>query len=68
MVAVKGIILYIKIFIFRSIKVINKVKHFIEKNKLLNKKDKVLVALSGGPDSICLLHILYSLKDDMNWR
>lgn len=44
---------------------INKVKHFIEKNKLLNKKDKVLVALSGGPDSICLLHILYSLKDDM---
>ena len=45
---------------------IEKVKEFIIKNSLINKEDKVLVALSGGPDSVCLLHCLYSLKDDLN--
>ncbi|GAB6168577.1 tRNA lysidine(34) synthetase TilS [Clostridium carnis] len=43
---------------------IDKVKSFIKENKLLEKGDKVLVALSGGPDSICLLHLLNSLKEE----
>ncbi|MGL5244994.1 MAG: tRNA lysidine(34) synthetase TilS, partial [Sarcina sp.] len=41
---------------------INKVKKFIEDNSMINKGDKVLVALSGGPDSVCLLYILHKLK------
>ena len=45
---------------------IEKVKEFIIENSLINKDDKVLVALSGGPDSVCLLHCLYSLKEDFN--
>lgn len=39
----------------------NKVKNTIEKFDLLNKEDKVLVAVSGGPDSISLLNILHEL-------
>ncbi|MGG7143996.1 tRNA lysidine(34) synthetase TilS [Clostridium nigeriense] len=41
---------------------INKVKAFVIENDLIQKGDKVLVALSGGPDSVCLLNILYQLK------
>lgn len=33
---------------------------------MIKNGDRVLVALSGGPDSICLLHILNSLKDILN--
>ncbi|MGL4849011.1 MAG: tRNA lysidine(34) synthetase TilS [Clostridium sp.] len=41
------------------------IKH-IEENELLKDGDKVLVALSGGPDSICMLHLLYSVKEKYN--
>ncbi len=34
---------------------------YIEQNKLLNPDGKVIVALSGGADSVALLHILLSL-------
>lgn len=45
---------------------IYKVKSFIKENNLIEDNDKILVALSGGPDSVCLLHILHSLKDELN--
>lgn len=40
---------------------IRKVAQFIEREQLFKQEDKVLVALSGGADSVALLRILLSL-------
>ncbi|MGB9891035.1 tRNA lysidine(34) synthetase TilS [Thermodesulfovibrio yellowstonii] len=42
--------------------IIKKVKQTIEKYNMLSVGDHVLVGLSGGPDSVCLLQILNILK------
>lgn len=44
----------------------NKVINTINENKMINKGDGIIVALSGGPDSICLLHVLHTLKNKYN--
>ena len=43
---------------------LNKVKSYIKKNKLLNDNDLYLVALSGGADSVALLLML----DEMGYK
>ena len=35
----------------------------IKKYKLINENDKVVIGVSGGPDSICILHVLNILKE-----
>ena len=39
----------------------DKITRFISEHSLINEKDRVLVAYSGGPDSTCLLMILHKL-------
>ena len=41
---------------------LNKVKNTIEKFNMIESNDKILIAVSGGPDSISLLNILYEVK------
>lgn len=37
---------------------LEKFETFVKKNKLFSRKSKLLLALSGGEDSICLFHLL----------
>lgn len=41
------------------------VMDFIKANFMFNKGDKVIVAISGGPDSTCLLYILNGFKEEL---
>lgn len=45
---------------------INRVLHTIKKYNLIQSGDGVIVGLSGGPDSVCLLHLLYLLADELS--
>lgn len=44
---------------------IDKIKNSIEKHNLINTGDHVVVGVSGGPDSVCLLHVLFMMKDEL---
>ena len=43
-----------------------KVRLTIKRYNMLLSRQTVLIGLSGGPDSVCLLHILSGLKEEMS--
>ncbi|SCI31134.1 MULTISPECIES: tRNA lysidine(34) synthetase TilS [unclassified Romboutsia] len=44
--------------------IFEKVLSTVNKYELIQKGDKIVVGLSGGPDSVCLLHILNRMKEE----
>ena len=45
---------------------VGKVKKTIKKHRMLESGDKVIVGVSGGPDSMALLYLLDHIKEDYN--
>ena len=47
---------------------LNRIRRSIETHSMLNRGDHLVVAVSGGPDSVALLHILMCLRDEYRLR
>ncbi len=47
---------------------IDKVKTTIKTHNLMQYGDHIVVGVSGGPDSVCLLHILRTLSAELNLK
>ena len=45
---------------------LDKVVEAIKRYKLIENGDKIVTGVSGGPDSVCLLHVLHVLAGKMN--
>ena len=42
-----------------------KVRAYVKEHHMLSKQDKVIVGVSGGADSICLLFMLIELQKEI---
>lgn len=46
---------------------INKIKRYINKTQMIQKHDHLILGVSGGADSVCLLHVLKVLSGELGF-
>ena len=51
----------------KSLLLVDKVRRTLSQYQMIGSGEGVLVGISGGPDSVALLHLLWSLKEDMSF-
>lgn len=44
-----------------------RVLKYIQQQEMIESGDRILLALSGGPDSVCLFHLLLGLRDTLGF-
>ena len=42
------------------------IRETIREHNLIQKGDHIVIGLSGGPDSVCLFHVLLGMAEEMN--
>ncbi|MDD6810384.1 MAG: tRNA lysidine(34) synthetase TilS [Lachnospiraceae bacterium] len=52
----------------RTEDIYEKVKKYIEKNQMITSGDRIVVGVSGGADSVCLLYMLWELSKEIHFR
>ncbi|MBU1177850.1 tRNA lysidine(34) synthetase TilS [Patescibacteria group bacterium] len=45
-----------------------KARNTIAEHELINSSDKIIIGVSGGPDSVCLLHFLNEIQAEFNLK
>jgi len=48
--------------------ILTKVRNTLKKHALIQKKNKIVIGVSGGPDSVALLYLLNSLKEELKLK
>lgn len=46
--------------------ILTRITNYIEQHELIKPNEKIIIGLSGGPDSVFLLHVLHQLQDRYN--
>ena len=57
--------LHLGVDIFMKQNILEKIKDTIKRYNMIEPGDGVVVGLSGGPDSVCLFHLLCSLRKEL---
>ncbi len=47
--------------------VVGTARKTIRRHRMISERDTVLAAVSGGPDSVCMLHVLLALRDEFGF-
>lgn len=45
-----------------------RVRRYMEKENMAERGSRILLGISGGADSVCMLHIMNRLSKDMDWE